>query len=166
MVVRTLAFVIVRRVLGLVGLGVGCQHSAKPATWGVVRGLPGDGVLMMNAFKLRDTVAERLPPRSRMSIEMGDGVTDRETVTSIGELVVSGRFKPVIDRVGADNLARAGQAACSYSWRSPPSRSCLRMLRWVIWSGSVIGRGSGCARPCRWEQDPATWRELAAYQGG
>jgi hypothetical protein len=33
MVVRTLAFAIVRRVLGLVGLGVGCQYSAKPATW-------------------------------------------------------------------------------------------------------------------------------------
>jgi hypothetical protein len=28
---------------------------------------------------------------------------------------------------GAENLARAGQAACSYSWRLPPRRSRRRM---------------------------------------
>jgi putative transposase len=45
----------------------------------------------------------------------------------------------------AENLVRAGQAACSYSWRVPPSRSRLRMLRWAILPGSVIGVGSGCS---------------------
>lgn len=44
--------------------------------------------------------------------------------------------------VGADNLIRAAQAACSYSWRSPPSRSWRRMCRCVIVAGPVIGSGS------------------------
>jgi hypothetical protein len=34
-----------------------------------------------------------------------------------------------LDAAGADNPIRAGQAACSFSWRSPPSRSCRRMRR-------------------------------------
>ncbi|MEV0135938.1 hypothetical protein AB0H83_46790 [Dactylosporangium sp. NPDC050688] len=42
----------------------------------------------------------------------------------------------------AENLIRRGQAACRYLWRMPPRRSCLRMSRRVICSGSVIGVGS------------------------
>jgi hypothetical protein len=48
-----------------------------------------------------------------------------------------------LDAVLADNLIRTGQAACWYSWRIPPRRSRLRMLRRVICGGSAIGRGSG-----------------------
>lgn len=44
---------------------------------------------------------------------------------------------------GAENAIRAGQAAFWYSCRSPPSRSCRRMLRCVSVAGSVIGSGSG-----------------------
>jgi D-arabinono-1,4-lactone oxidase len=43
----------------------------------------------------------------------------------------------------AENLIRALQAACSYSWRIPPRRWRLRMSRWAIWSRSMIGGGSG-----------------------
>jgi len=39
---------------------------------------------------------------------------------------------PAADAALAENLVRAGHAACSYSWRTPPRRSRLRMLRWVI----------------------------------
>jgi hypothetical protein len=33
----------------------------------------------------------------------------------------------------AENPVHADQAACWYSWRVPPSRSCRRMSRWAIW---------------------------------
>jgi hypothetical protein len=46
---------------------------------------------------------------------------------------------------GAENLVRAGHAARSYSWRTPPRRSRRRMSSLVIVSGSVIGLGSGCS---------------------
>jgi hypothetical protein len=46
---------------------------------------------------------------------------------------------------GCRKLVRAVQAACSYSWRTPPRRSRRRMLRCVIVAGSVIGSGSGCS---------------------
>jgi putative transposase len=49
------------------------------------------------------------------------------------------------DLVPAGNLIRAGQAACLYSWRMPPSRSRRRTWSRAIWSGSVIGVGSGCS---------------------
>jgi hypothetical protein len=45
--------------------------------------------------------------------------------------------------VPAGNAIRAGQAACSYSWRMPPRRSRRRMVRWARRSGSVMGSGSG-----------------------
>ena len=49
----------------------------------------------------------------------------------------------VLDTAPADNLVRAAQAACGHSWRTPPSRSCRRMSRWAIRSGSVMGTGTG-----------------------
>ena len=45
--------------------------------------------------------------------------------------------------VSAENLVRAAQAARSYSWRSPPRRSCRWMRRCVIVARSVMGWGSG-----------------------
>jgi hypothetical protein len=50
--------------------------------------------------------------------------------------------KAGVDPVPADNLIRTGQAACSYSWRMPPSRSRRRMSRRLILPGSAIGVGS------------------------
>jgi hypothetical protein len=49
----------------------------------------------------------------------------------------------LLDRAPAENLIHAAQAACRYSWRIPPKRWCLRMSMRAIWSGSVIGGGSG-----------------------
>jgi hypothetical protein len=49
------------------------------------------------------------------------------------------------DPVPAENLVCAGQAACSYSWRMPPRRSRLRMLRRAILAGSAIVVGNGCS---------------------
>jgi hypothetical protein len=34
----------------------------------------------------------------------------------------------------AENLIHAGQAACSYSWRIPPKRCCLRICKRAICS--------------------------------
>ena len=51
----------------------------------------------------------------------------------------------VVRLVPAENLVHAGQAAFSYSLRIPPRRWCLRMFSWAIWSGSMIGVGSGCS---------------------
>jgi hypothetical protein len=50
-----------------------------------------------------------------------------------------GGLKPV----RAENHVRAVQAACLYSWMIPPSRSCLRISRRLIWSGSRV-RGRAC----------------------
>jgi 2'-hydroxyisoflavone reductase len=66
-----------------------------------------------------------------------------ETVTDTWEWLQ--REIPVPhERCGCRLFIRSGQAACWYSWRVPPSRSCLRMSRRAIRSGSVIGLGSGC----------------------
>ncbi len=47
-------------------------------------------------------------------------------------------------RVPAENLVRNGQAAaCRYSWRTAPNRSCRSIVSRVIAAGSVIGWGSG-----------------------
>jgi hypothetical protein len=45
--------------------------------------------------------------------------------------------------VPAENVIRAVQAACSYSWRMPPRRSRRWMSSRVSRSGSMIGVGSG-----------------------
>jgi hypothetical protein len=44
---------------------------------------------------------------------------------------------------GCRLFIHAGQAACRYSWRTPPSRSRLRTSRCASRSGLVIGPGSG-----------------------
>jgi len=47
-------------------------------------------------------------------------------------------------RCSCENVIRAGQAACSYSWRMPLlRRSCLRMCRGVVSPRCVIGVGNG-----------------------
>jgi DNA-binding CsgD family transcriptional regulator len=65
----------------------------------------------------------------------------------------AGRFR-YARPCGCRLFIRAGQAACRYSWRVPPSRSRLRTSRCAIRSGSVIGAGSGrsgaAARRVRW----------------
>ena len=53
------------------------------------------------------------------------------------------RTELVLDAAGAGNPVRAAQAARSYSWTSPPRRSCRRMCRCASVAGSMIGSGSG-----------------------
>ena len=48
-----------------------------------------------------------------------------------------------VERVPAENPVHAGHAAFSYSLRIPPRRWRLRTSSRVIWSGSVMGGGSG-----------------------
>jgi aconitase family protein (aconitate hydratase) len=60
----------------------------------------------------------------------------------VAELTVRDNGRTV-NVVPAENAVRAGQAACSYSCRMPPSRSRRRMSSRVSCSGSVIGSGSG-----------------------
>jgi xanthine/CO dehydrogenase XdhC/CoxF family maturation factor len=47
-----------------------------------------------------------------------------------------------LDVVRAENHVRAAQAACWYSWITPPRRSCRRMSRRAISLGSVMVSGS------------------------
>jgi hypothetical protein len=83
---------------------------------------------------------------------------DRAVTFHQGEALIAGKISPqpallrfgtrITEEGGADvalaeNLIRARQAACSYSWRIPPRRCRLRMSRWAIWSRSMIGGGSG-----------------------
>jgi integrase/recombinase XerC len=55
------------------------------------------------------------------------------------------RLSEVGNLVAAENAVHAGQAACSYSWSTPPRRSRRWISRWTIRSGSVIGSGSGAS---------------------
>jgi hypothetical protein len=43
----------------------------------------------------------------------------------------------------AENTIRAAHAACWYSWRVPPRRSCRRMSRRAMRTGSTIEEGTG-----------------------
>ncbi len=71
-----------------------------------------------------------------------------------GEHDLEGRRPRRLAPCGCRLFIRAGQAACRYSWRVPPSRSRRRTSRYAIRSGSVIGSGSGrrgaAARRVRW----------------
>jgi len=76
------------------------------------------------------------------------------------------------ERCGCRLFIRAGQAACRYSWRVPPSRSRLRTSKCAIRSGSAIGSGSGrrgaAARRVRWvvgvgAEYPVTLRDLGIF---
>jgi len=56
------------------------------------------------------------------------------TIRRIGDLVLdlaAGTLMSAMHHgvVRAENLIRAGQAACWYSWITPPRRSCRRMTR-------------------------------------
>jgi len=59
-------------------------------------------------------------------IEMGTLLAEPARPQPVDEhpLAVAG-FRRVVDPVLAENLIRAGKAACRYSWRMPPRRSCL-----------------------------------------
>lgn len=69
------------------------------------------------------------------------------------------------DLAGAGNLIRAAQAACSYSWRRPSSRSFRRMTICSSAAGSVIGSGSrrsGLAFEMpRWGRCALKWRSYS-----
>jgi hypothetical protein len=53
------------------------------------------------------------------------------------------------DTAPADDVVQPGQAACRYSWMTPPSRSRRRMSRSAMCRGSVIDAGT--ARTCETE---------------
>ncbi|MET8412993.1 transposase [Streptomyces sp. NPDC005195] len=70
----------------------------------------------------------------------------RQLEARVAELEASERkLATERDIAPAEKLIRPVQAACWYSWRTPPSRRCRRMSRWVICSGSVTGIGKGCS---------------------
>lgn len=94
---------------------------------------------------LSTSTASRPPPEIR---------TDEEAATCGGFLhqpsAWCAQHGVVIERVLTDkrpgpalaeDRIRAGHAVRWYSWRMPPSRSCRRMLRGSICSGSVTGVG-------------------------
>lgn len=73
----------------------------------------------------------------------GITTTDSSVLASVSAPTIPLADSPPRAPALAENLIRAVQAACSYALRIPPSRWCRRISRWTIWSGSVIGGGSG-----------------------
>ncbi|SDT80684.1 hypothetical protein SAMN04489716_9312 [Actinoplanes derwentensis] len=89
------------------------------------------------------------PDQARYLSDLGNSLRTRHHLTGsdtdLDQAIETGRRSVRATPAGADNAIRAGQAACSYSWRSPPSRSCRRMRRRARVTGSVIGSGSDCS---------------------
>ncbi|MGW7007995.1 helix-turn-helix domain-containing protein [Streptomyces sp. NPDC054933] len=83
--------------------------------------------------KRRITDAER----SRIIGLVKQAPPGRLTVGADGELTATDEAGPV----GAGKYVHAGQAACRYSWRVPPSWSRRRMSSWAMRSGSTVGVG-------------------------
>jgi len=84
--------------------------------------------------------------RKRFAIEGLAGLNDRHRSGRprvFAAEVVAGVKAMACEPALAENLVRAGHAACWYSWRMPPRRSRLRMSRWAILSGSAIGAANG-----------------------
>jgi hypothetical protein len=64
----------------------------------------------------------------RARAAVGGGGLPVEPGDDVGARVCAQPWVGIIDEpVGAENTVRAGQAACRYSWRMPPSRSRRRM---------------------------------------
>lgn len=105
----------------------------------------GDSVIMMFDSPFPVTT----PGLLRLYVENGDAVFRRAvaagatSVTRLTELAWGDRVGRVRDPALAENLVRAGHAACSYSWRMPPRRSRLGMSRRAIVSGSATCAGNG-----------------------
>jgi hypothetical protein len=68
------------------------------------------------------------------------GAAQKQYLTGLPVVVVP---PSDVSPAGAENVLRAVQAACWYSWRSPPRRSRRWMRSGVTMPGSVIGWGSG-----------------------
>jgi hypothetical protein len=68
-----------------------------------------------------------------------------EYVTTAGRELQRQLMQDQLDAVPAGKAIRAGQAACSYSFSTPPTRSRRWMFRRASRSESVIGSGSGAS---------------------
>jgi transposase len=124
---------------------IGC--SEKTVRYRLVRfnheGLDGLGDRPGAGRKRRISEAERSQIIAlARSQPAGRPVRDEHT----GQLIAAQESGPgswTLDTAPADNSIQAGQAACEYSWRIPPSRSRRRTFRSIIRFGSVIGSGTG-----------------------
>jgi hypothetical protein len=93
------------------------------------------------------TAVQILLPKEVPIKELDDGwcVENRPPGPVVAYFKEHPKYLQGFDAALAENVIRAGQAACSYSWRIPPRRSRRRMSRRAICSGSAIGAGNGCS---------------------
>ncbi|WP_233606580.1 thiamine pyrophosphate-dependent enzyme [Micromonospora sp. Llam0] len=86
-----------------------------------------------------------MAPGLPYAIAMQPAYPGRQVIAFVGDVgfaMLMAEFLTAVrhELVPAENVIRAGQAACSYSWRRPPRRSHRWMLRWMRRSGSLSGR--------------------------
>lgn len=80
------------------------------------------GHLLLGVVALQERpVAAPCPTCATLQLELVQAALDR-AAAALGEARSTGR-----DPALAENLVRAAHAACRYSWRMPPRRSCRRM---------------------------------------
>ena len=140
-----------------------------PGGWGVLEEITSAGgarpVVVADAgYGDNTTFRLELEARGWRYVVAVKGTTSARPHGAVpGTLAYGGMGRPSVPRSRARPLSlrqlcgcrlfiRAGQAACRYSWRAPPTRSRLRTSWCAIRSGSVIGSGSGrsgaAARNC------------------
>ena len=116
---------------GRISMGTAARHRKAAAVVGVI-------ALALVVYGQTVLIE---PPAHRYSGPV------RAATAVLGSLIAVYAFATVTHlpdwRCSYRNLVRAGQAACSYSWRMPPRRSRLRMSRRINLFGSAIGGGSG-----------------------
>ena len=66
-------------------------------------------------------------------LELGIGNRQPQHELSQPAALALGEVGPERQHCGCRLFIRPGQAACWYSWRVPPSRSCRRISMRVIW---------------------------------
>jgi AraC family transcriptional regulator len=76
-------------------------------------------------------------PLRSVQVHLPRGTVER-TAEQLG-----GRAVDYASMAPAENYIHADQAACEYSWRTPPSRSRRRTFKLTILTGSMIECGTG-----------------------
>ncbi|WP_420855859.1 transposase [Thermoactinospora rubra] len=90
-----------------------------------------------------DTVRTDLSWKYALGLALDDPGFDASVLSEFRTRVIAhGLEEKALDLAPAENSIRAAQAACEYSWRTPPSRSRRRIFRSSVRFGSVIGSGT------------------------
>jgi hypothetical protein len=130
----------------------GCDHRRRQTCHHRRRGHSRRGACRRRAGSHRGAARREGVPGHRGRIRQLAGLAGRVRDRRPGRHRGHGQLRR--GPCGCRLFIRAGQAACRYSWRVPPSRSRLRTSSCAIRSRSAIGSGSGrkgaAARRVRW----------------